>query len=210
MTDRNPWLEIPLVDYENHMSHHLVGQSLLLNKLVKKYLDIIKPQSALFLGISGGNGLEHIDTGISKWVIGVDINPDYLNTALSRYQTAIPNLKLLNLDISHYSESICNADFVWAALILEYTGIEKALSFCKNNMHKNADLLVSIQANNHQQSVGATGIESIKNVEEIFSIVDPGKLAIAAEESGFALIGKEENFLPGGKSIITFHFKFAV
>ena len=209
MTDPNPWLSIPLEDYESHMSHHLVGQSLLLNTLVKKYLDAIKPESALFLGISGGNGLEHINTDTTRWVVGVDINPEYLYNALSRYQPAIPNLKLIKLDITNHTERICEADFVWAALVLEYTGIDKALAFCKNNMQKQGDLLVSIQVNNNQQSVGATGIESIKNVEEIFSMVDAEKLADQAEESKFNLIGKEENFLPGGKSIITFHFKFA-
>ena len=81
MTDTNPWLDIPLEDYERHMSHHLVGQSILLNSLTKKYLDETKPETAVFLGIAGGNGLEHIDTNITRSVYGIDINQDYLDTA---------------------------------------------------------------------------------------------------------------------------------
>ena len=54
MPDINPWYNIPLEDYERHMSHYMVGQAALLNRLTKKYLDEIKPVTAIFLGISGG------------------------------------------------------------------------------------------------------------------------------------------------------------
>jgi hypothetical protein len=206
MTDTNPWLRIPLEDYERHMSHHLVGQSVLLNSLTKKYLDEIKPEIAVFLGIAGGNGLEYININITKSVIGIDINPDYLNTAFKRYNHTIASLQLMNLDIVKNSESICKADFIWAALVLEFTGIDKALEFSTNNIRKDGHLVVSIQSNNNRQSISPTGIESIKKAGEIFSVVSPEMLLSKAAETGYRLIGKEENDLPNGKSIITFHF----
>ena len=206
MTDTNPWLRIPLEDYERHMCHHLVGQSVLLNFLTKKYLDEIKPEIAVFLGIAGGNGLEHININITKSVIGIDINPDYLNIAFERYKHTITSLQLMNLDLVKNSESICKADFIWAALVLEFTGIDKALEFCTNNIQKDGHLVVSIQSNNNRQSISPTGIESIKKAGEIFSIVNPDMLQSRAAETGFRLIGKEESDLPNGKSIITFHF----
>ena len=89
--DSNPWLHIPLEDYERHMSHHLVGQSTLLNALTKKYLDAIKPEVVIFFGIAGGNGLEHIDNQITQSVYGIDINQDYLDTAYKRYKESIPH-----------------------------------------------------------------------------------------------------------------------
>ncbi len=206
MTGTNPWLNIPLEDYERHMSHHLVGQATLLNSLTKKYLDEIKPETAVFLGIAGGNGLEHIDNNITQRVIGIDINPDYLNTAHIRYQHTIPSLQLMNLDITKHTESICKADFIWAALVLEYTGTDKALEFCTNNICSDGHLVISIQLNNNKQSVSPTGIESVKKAGEIFSMVDPEELLLRATEAGYKLIGREENGLPNGKSIITFHF----
>jgi hypothetical protein len=206
MTFTNPWLNIPLKDYERHMSHHLVGQSSLLNSLTKKYLDEIKPERAIFLGISGGNGLEHIDKNITQSVYGIDINPDYLNTTFTRYKNTIPSLQLLNLDLVKNTECICKADFVWAALVLEYTGIDKSFEFCTNNMSKGGHLIVSIQSNNSKQSISPTGIESVKRAGDVFSIVHPENLLIKAVEKGFILIEKEENALPNGKSIITFHF----
>ena len=204
--DSNPWLHIPLEDYERHMSHHLVGQSTLLNSLTKKYLDETKPETVIFLGIAGGNGLEHIDNKITQSVYGIDINQDYLDTAFKRFKNTIPSLQLVNLDITQHSESICKADFIWAALVLEYTGIDKALSFCANNMQKEGQLVFSIQSNNNKQSISPTGIESVKKAGEIFSIVEPEALLSKAAENGLRLIGKEENILPNGKSIITFHF----
>lgn len=204
--DSNPWLHIPLEDYERHMSHHLVGQSTLLNALTKKYLDSVKPETVIFLGIAGGNGLEHVNKQIAQRVYGIDINQDYLDTAFKRFHHRIPSLQLVNLDITNHSENICNADFIWAALVLEYTGIDKALSFCTNNIHKGGHLVISIQANNNIPSVSSTGIESVKKAGEIFSIVDPEALLNKAAENGYNFIEKEENILPNGKSIITFHF----
>ena len=204
--DRNPWLHIPLEDYERHMSHHLVGQSTLLNALTKKYLDAIKPETVILLGIAGGNGLEHIDNQITQSVYGIDINQVYLDIAFKRYKHRISSLKLMNLDITKHSENICQADFIWAALVLEYTGIDKTLSFCTNNIHKEGHLIISIQANNNISSVSPTGIESVKKAGEIFSIVEPEALLSKAAENGYKFMGKEENILPNGKSIITFHF----
>jgi hypothetical protein len=206
MTDTNPWLSIPLKDYERHMSHHLVGQSALLNSLTKKYLDEIKPETVVFLGIAGGNGLEHIDNNFTKSVYGIDINPDYLDTAFRRFNHTIPTLQLVNLDIVKNSETICRTDFIWAALVLEYTGIDKGLEFCTNNMRKDGHLVVSIQSNNNKESVSPTGIESVKKAGAIFSIVSPERLLSKASEAGYSVVAKEENALPNGKSIVTFHF----
>ena len=201
----NPWLQIPLEDYERHMSHHQVGQSTLLNALTKKYLDSIKPRNVIFIGIAGGNGLEHIDNNITHNVYGIDINQGYLDVASGRYKPEIPSLQLMNLDITQNSEFICKADLIWAALVLEYTGIDKSLSFCKNNLREGGHLIISIQSNNNKQSVSPTGIETVKKAGEIFSIIDSEELVSKAAITGYELIEKEENFLPNGKSFITFH-----
>jgi len=207
MTDINPWLEIPLKDYERHMSHHMVGQSLLLNSLTKKYLERTKPETVVFLGVAGGNGLEHIDGQYTKRVIGIDINQDYLDAAFKRYNDRIESLQLLNLDIVENPERICHADLIWAALVLEYTGTDKVLAFCENNIRRGGQLVISIQSNNNKASVSPTGIESVKKAGAIFSAIDPEGLTGKAAEAGYKLVGKEENELPNGKSIITFHFE---
>jgi predicted TPR repeat methyltransferase len=206
MTNSNPWHEIPLEDYERHMSHELVGQSTLLSALTKKYLENIKPGSAIFLGVAGGNGLEHIDNRITKTVIGIDINQNYLDTTFSRYNERIASLQLINLDIAKNSERVYESDFIWAALIAEYSGIDPVLEFSRNNISSGGHFILSIQSNNNKPSVSSTGIESVKKAGQIFSPISPEELLRKSGESGFIMIGKEENRLPNEKSIITFHF----
>lgn len=208
-SNTNPWLEIPLGDYEKHMSHSSVGQLKLLNTLTKKYLELIKPTTCLFIGVAGGNGLEHIDTDVSKTVIGIDINQEYLDIAYQRHSNSINYLQLLKLDLTQHSQQVCSADFIWAALILEYTGIDKCLEFSKNNITPGGQLIVTIQSNNNLQSVSPTGIESVKKAGEIFSVVEPEPMLAKANEMGFVLVSKEENQLPNGKVFLTFHLMAA-
>jgi hypothetical protein len=95
---------------------------------------------------------------------------------------------------------------IWAALILEYTGIDKSLEFAVKNLNKGGHLVVTVQSNNDQHFVSNTGIESVKKTAEIFQPVDPDILLAQAIFMGFAFIDKEENTLPNGKVFFTFHF----
>ena len=68
----NPWKEISLSDYENHMSLESVHQLQALNQIMKEQLRIYETLRAyphihvelqgriMILGVAGGNGLEHI------------------------------------------------------------------------------------------------------------------------------------------------------
>lgn len=202
----SPWQEIPLADYETHMQHSTVGQIALLNALTKKYADSIKPAVAIFLGVAGGNGLEHINTNITKQVIGIDINQSYLDATAARYGNNIAGLQLLNLNITENTGTIGKANFVWAALIIEYTGIESCLLFAKNNLLPGGHFVATIQANNGLKTVSSTGVETIKKAGPVFKVIGPDELLTKATEFGFTLNNKEENMLPNGKSLITFDF----
>ena len=89
---------------------------------------------------------------------------------------------------------------------MEYTGIDSALAFCTNNICKDGHLIISIQSNNNKASVSATGIESVKKAGELFVAVNPEDLSDKAAKAGYRLLSREENVLPNGKSIISFHF----
>lgn len=206
MEKANPWIYIPLDDYEQHMQHKDVGQSQLLNYLTNKYLQKHNPENILFLGISGGNGLEHIDTNEVKRICGIDINNSYLKEAEKRFGVKIHQLELIKADIGTSNKSFIKADFIWAALIFEYVDIERAFGFIENNANKSANLIITIQSNNGAGSVSQTGIETIKSVKDIFRIVDREDLQNNAIKFGFQLIGSEENILPNGKSFLTYEF----
>lgn len=55
---KNPWEEIPLADYENHMKLDSVRQLQALNEMMKGQFDMYSVSSVMILGIAGGNGLE--------------------------------------------------------------------------------------------------------------------------------------------------------
>ena len=51
----NPWEEIKLDDYENHMSLESVYQLQVLNEMMKEQLSAYDIESIMILGIAGGN-----------------------------------------------------------------------------------------------------------------------------------------------------------
>ena len=85
---KNPWEEIPLSDYENHMKLDSVMQLQVLNEIMKHQLEAYPVSRVKILGIAGENGLEHIPENRFERVYGVDINSAYLKETAARY----PNL----------------------------------------------------------------------------------------------------------------------
>ena len=75
----NPWLGIPLSDYEAHMALPEVAQAKLLADVFHSVLAARRPSSVAVIGCAGGNGFDRIDTSITKRVVGVDINPEYVD-----------------------------------------------------------------------------------------------------------------------------------
>ena len=203
----NVWNTIPLEDYELHMQHETVGQLHLLSDLTKKYLEKLSPDIVLFLGIAGGNGLEHIDNKVTSQVFGIDINQNYLNETKKRFKDQIPNLNLINIDISsRKTEKITKANVIWAALIFEYVETDTCFEFINNNIQENGYLIVTIQENNGVSSVSQTGIETIKSAGKIFRLVSESDLLSVADKFGFCKIDFEENVLPNKKSLKTYTF----
>jgi uncharacterized protein (TIGR00369 family) len=203
----NVWNRIPLQDYELHMKHETVGQLHLLNTLTKKYLEKVNPEIVMILGIAGGNGLEHINNCITKQVYGIDINQNYLNETRKRFQGQIPNLYLINLDISAgNNDIIAKANLIWAALIFEYVELESSFEFIDNNLEENGHLIVTIQENNGVSSVSQTGIETIKSTDKLFCNIAERELLSIADKFGFFRDDYEENILPNKKSLKTYSF----
>ena len=203
----NVWNTIPLEDYELHMQHETVGQLDLLSNLTKKYLEKLSPGIVLFLGIAGGNGLEHIDNKVTSQVFGIDINQNYLDETKKRFKDKIPNLNLLNIDISSgKTEKVTKANLIWAALIFEYVETDTCFEFINNNIQENGYLIVTIQENNGVSSVSQTGIETIKSAGQIFRLISETDLVSVADKSGFCKIDFEENILPNKKSLKTYTF----
>lgn len=81
---KNPWENINLNDYENHMSLDSVYQLQVLNEMMREQFATYDMESIMLLGVAGGNGLEHIDTNRIKKVYGVDVNQNFLAECVNR------------------------------------------------------------------------------------------------------------------------------
>ena len=82
---KNPWQEISLDDYENHMKLDSVMQLQTLDSMMKEQLNDYPVSSVMILGVAGGNGLRHVPTDRISKIYGVAINPRYLEETVARY-----------------------------------------------------------------------------------------------------------------------------
>ena len=70
---RNPWLDIPLADYEAHMASPEVAQAQMIASALAELTQAQRPQSLAVIGCAGGNGFERIHRLQTTRVVGVDI-----------------------------------------------------------------------------------------------------------------------------------------
>src|SRR5437667_3575240 len=122
----NPWLCIPLSEYEGHMSSAAVQQFIALSDLFAEALGLCRPGSIAVLGIAGGNGLDRIDASVTKRVVGLDINQSYLDAVRVR-SSALGGLELHCVDLATESVALEPLDLVHAAMVFEHAGVGRCL-----------------------------------------------------------------------------------
>ena len=120
----NPWEEISLNDYENHMSLDSVKQLQIMNSIMKEQFEDYPVSTAMVLGVAGGNGLEHVSRDKYRTVYGVDINEDYLRIVSERYAHLSDVLKCLKIDLITDADQLPGAQLLIANLLIEYIGYD--------------------------------------------------------------------------------------
>src|SRR4051794_38564305 len=95
----NPWLAIPLEDYEGHMALPDVGQSGMRASEFKGLLNSHAPASVALVGCAGGNGFDEAARAGVKRIVGPDSTPTYIAGAKARYGGRITGLELHCTDI---------------------------------------------------------------------------------------------------------------
>jgi len=197
----SPWLDVPLADYEAHMGSPEVRQLAALADLFAEALEICRPASVAILGIAGGNGLDRIDANLTHRVVGVDINPSYLDIVRHRYPQ-IPGLELHCLDLAGELPRLDPVDLVHAALLLEHTGagrcLDNALALVAPGGHLS---LVLQNPSESLQPVTPSACASIQNLKSRFSLISAAGLADALEQRGFSRIHHRTLPLASGKSL---------
>ena len=201
----NPWKDISLSDYERHMALDSVQQLQAMNQMMKGQLNQYYIQSAMILGVAGGNGLEHVDTEILNKVYGVDINQEYLTITKKRYENISDTLECLCVDLISEAEKLPQVDMLIANLLIEYIGYEcfkKVVTVTK-------PIYVSciIQINVDDSFVSDSPyLHAFDGLETVHHQMAEQELQNSMNEIDYQLIQMLEHQLPNGKKLVQLDF----
>ncbi len=197
---RNPWLDIPLSDYEGHMALPYVAQAQLLSDLFAEALREFSPESVAILGCAGGNGFERISPQVTKRVVGVDLHPKYIQEARSRFQDRIPALELFSGDIQTDPFDFVPVDLVFVALLFEYVDVEVVLTRICSMLTKRGRLVTVVQLLNADiPEVTPTPFTSLQALSPVMHLVPPELLERSAARQGYEQTGTRVVESTGGK-----------
>jgi trans-aconitate methyltransferase len=197
----SPWLEIPLADYEAHMALPSVGQSRLIADELDALVTRLSPRSIGIIGCAGGNGLDRLaGTRVSR-VVGVDINPEYIEQTRRRYEGRIPGLHLYIADIQTATSLFEAVDLLYVALVLEYVDLDRTMSALWR--HCNCDgvlAVVSQLPHDTITEVSPSPYTTLGRLAPVMRLVPPEELQQRAEYAGFCREHSSTILSPGGKS----------
>ncbi len=197
----NPWLAIGLEEYEGHMSNEHVRQLGALSELFGLALKFCSPESVAILGAAGGNGLERIDSAVTKRIVGLDINANYLEMVRQRY-SALPGLELFCVDLAETALSSTPVELVHAALVFEHTGLGRCLENALALVAPGGKLSVVLQLPSEaEQDVTPTCYAAMQTLRDSFALIDLSQFRRELEPRGFELLHHEKRSLPAGKAL---------
>lgn len=195
----SPWLSVPLTDYEGHMRSAGVRQLDALSDLFADALACCRPESVAILGIAGGNGLERIDGNITSRIVGLDVNPLYLEVVRRRFGSAY-GLELHCVDLAEEIAELKPVNLVHAALVFEHAGVGRCLENALSLVAPAGALSVVLQLPSvSEANVGVTPFSSIQSLGAHFSLIDPVWFGQKLESHGFWLKHQSRRLLPAGK-----------
>lgn len=197
----NPWLTVPLSEYEEHMSSMEVRQLGALSDLFAEAMRRCRPESIAVLGIAGGNGLDHVDSSITSRVVGLDLNPLYLEAVRQRY-SRLPGLELHCVDLSEQHVELEPVRLVHAALVFEHAGVHCCLENALSMVVPCGNLSVVLQLPAESgPTISASPFPSIQNLKSHFSLISPTWLCESLAGRGFRPVHQTTRALPAGNGL---------
>jgi len=204
----NPWINIPLSDYESHMSMGTVGQAQMLSDIFADVLNRYLPKSVAMLGCAGGNGFDRARRSSATRVVGIDINPEYVEQAKARYGRLISNLELFCGDIQTDEFTFKPVDLVFAGLVFEYVDAGRVLSRVSHMMNPDGVLVAVLQLPaNGIEEITPSPYKSLNLLKACMSLVQPEPFIELAENHGYCKKVIEMRNSIGGKEFLIIHFR---
>jgi SAM-dependent methyltransferase len=197
---KNPWLDIPLSDYEAHIALPGVAQTQLLADILAGQLQSLQPTSLAVLGCAGGNCFERIDPDVTSRVIGVDLNGPYLKEARNRFGKSFRALELVEGDIQNDTIAFGPVELIYAALILEYVNVDATFLHLHRLLSPGGTLVTVIQLSNADiAAVTPSPYSSLQSLESIMRLIAPEFLTEDARRNCLTQTSSSTRQAPGGK-----------
>ncbi len=203
---KNPWEEISLDDYENHMRLESVNQLQTLNAMMKKQFEDYAVNTVMILGVAGGNGLEHVSSFHFKKVYGVDINCDYLRTTAERYAYLGDVLECLHLDVVKEADALPKTDLLIADLLVEYIGNEAFVNAIRHTCPKYVSCIIQINTDKENWVSDSPYLHAFDGLDAVHHQMEADRLSEAVCSAGYCKGPQYSESLPNGKALVRIDF----
>ena len=203
----NPWEEISLDDYENHMRLDTVKQLQAMNEIMKEQFAAYPVATAMILGVAGGNGLEHIRTDKYRRVYGVVINSAYLDAVQERYPQLSDVLQCLHLDLVNEAEQLPQAQLVIANLLIEYIGYPAFQKVVLQIGPEYISCVIQINTDAEQWVSDSPYLHAFDRLDEVHHQMEESALTEALKAIGYEEILREDTPLPNGKKLVRLGYR---
>ncbi len=201
----NPWEEIDLSDYENHMSLESVYQLQVLNHMMREQFAEYDIDTIMILGIAGGNGLEYINKEYVKKVFGVDVNQNFLDECKRRHNELGDVFETICVDLLDENVQLPCAELLVANLLVEYIGyacFQKIIRLVKPSY---ASCVIQINTGDSFVS-DSPYIHAFDCLEAVHHQMEESNLVKCMGEIEYRLIKSTEQLLPNGKKFVRLDF----
>jgi hypothetical protein len=201
----NPWLSIPLADYEGHMSLPYVAQAPALALELESLLRQHRPASVAVLGCSGGNGLERVDPAVTRRVVALDINPTYVETASSRFGHSFAVFEPIVCDVAAAEAAPFHpVELLFAGLLLEYVPLVPALQLIRSGLERGGMFACVLQQESESlDHVSPSPYASLSLLSPYMRLLSPQDVVRAAESCGLRAESAHALRMPNGKVLVS-------
>lgn len=203
---KNPWEDISLTDYENHMKLDSVMQLQAMNEMMKEQFDTYSIPIVMIFGIAGGNGLEHIQKDKFEKVYGIDINSSYLQSVKQRYSNLDGLLECLCINLINEADKLPKADLVIANLLIEYIGYECFQNAIRQVSPKYVSCIIQINMEDNWLS-DSPYLHVFDGLDQIHHQMEAQALEKSMSEIDYHAIRTLDHMLPNGKKLVQIDFE---
>jgi len=203
---KNPWEEINLSDYENHMKLNTVMQLQAMNDMMRRQFYQFPVKTIMVLGIAGGNGLEHIDANIIEKIYGVDVNKEYLQACAARYENLNGILECVCADLTDEKTILPYAELVIANLLIEYIGYACFKKVITRINPQYVSCIIQINMDDNFVS-DSPFLYVFEHLDRVHHQMAENELVASMADINFHLLLTTEHALPNGKKLVQLDFQ---